>query len=67
MLAFANRKSKIRLISLSISKILSLNLSRELSILFSLVLRSDKSSINEEICGMTEKSEERSEKELDGG
>ena len=51
MLSSVDRESKISLISLSISKILPLNLSRELSTLSSLVLRSDKSSINEDIVG----------------
>ena len=63
VLAPPDRETKIHLISFSISKILSLNLSRELCTLSSLVLRLDKSSINEDMCGTIEKSKEGSEKE----
>ena len=62
VLASVDRESSISLISLSISKILPLNLSMELSILFSLELRSDKSCTNEKMCGTTERSEEEAEK-----
>ena len=59
-----DRESSISLISLSISKILPLNLSKKLSTLSNLVLRSDKSCTNKEMWGTTEGSEEETEKEL---
>ena len=59
-----DRETKIHLISLSILKILSLNLSRELSTLSSLVLKLDKSSIKKDMCGTTERFEEGSKKVL---
>ena len=60
------RETTIRLTSLSISKILPLNLRRELSTPSNLILNSDKSSIKEEICGTIEESKEGSVKALDG-
>ena len=66
VLASADRESKIHLISLSISKILPLNLSRELSTLSSLVLKSDRSSIKEEMYGTMDESKDRTEKALEG-
>ena len=65
MLTPTDSESSISLISLSISKILPLNLSMELSTLSNLELRSDKSCISEKMCGTTERSEEEIEKELD--
>ena len=64
VLAPADRESNISLISLSISKIVPLNLSMKLSTLSILELRLDKSCINEKMCGTTERSEEEAEKEL---
>ena len=65
MLAPAASESSISLIFLSISKILSLNLSIELSTLSNQELRSVSSYTKEEMCGTTERSDEEVENELD--
>ena len=59
------RESTIYLISLSKSKILPLNLRRELSTPSNLILMSDRSFINEEIYGTMDESNDRVEKALE--
>ena len=65
MLTPIDSEAKTSLISLSISKSLSLNLSIEFFILSNLELRSVNNSTKEEIYGTIERSDKEAENELD--